>query len=52
VTSLKGSALLATPGASAYYVGGTVVHTAAARAWMADVVEPPAGMRGEVLEPS
>jgi PncC family amidohydrolase len=44
---LVSAVLLATPGASAYYVGGTVVYTAAAaRAWMAGVVEPPAGMRG------
>jgi nicotinamide mononucleotide (NMN) deamidase PncC len=35
------------PGASAYYVGGTVIYTvAASRAWMAGVVEVPQGMRG------
>ena len=44
---LVSAALLATPGASAYYVGGTVVYTAtAARAWMAGAVDAPSGMRG------
>jgi nicotinamide mononucleotide (NMN) deamidase PncC len=41
------AALLSIPGASAYYVGGTVIYTiAASRAWMAGAVEAPAGMRG------
>jgi nicotinamide-nucleotide amidase len=44
---LVSAALLSVPGASAYYVGGTVVYTvAASRAWMAGAVEVPAGMRG------
>ncbi len=44
---LISATLLATPGASAYYLGGTVIYTAAAgRAWMAGEVEVPAGMRG------
>ena len=44
---LVSATLLSIPGASAYYLGGTVVYTAAAsRAWMAGAVEPPAGMRG------
>ncbi len=44
---LISAALLSIPGASAYYLGGTVVYTAAAsRAWMAGVVDVPAGMRG------
>lgn len=44
---LISAALLATPGASAYYLGGTVIYTAAAgRAWMAGEVDVPAGMRG------
>lgn len=48
---LVSAMLLATPGASAYYVGGTVVYTAtAARAWMAGAVDPPAGMRGATEE--
>lgn len=48
---LISASLLATPGASTYYVGGAVVYTAsAARAWMAGVVEPPAGMRGATEE--
>ncbi len=41
------AALLSIPGASAYYLGGTVIYTAAAsRAWMAGEIEVPAGMRG------
>jgi len=41
------AALLSVPGASAYFVGGTVVYTvAASRAWMAGAVDVPAGMRG------
>jgi len=48
---LVSATLLATPGASAYYVGGTVVYTAAAaRAWMAGAVDAPAGMRGATEE--
>jgi nicotinamide-nucleotide amidase len=44
---LISAALLSIPGASAYYVGGTVIYTvAASRAWMAGEVEVPAGMRG------
>ena len=44
---LISATLLAMPGASAYYLGGTVIYTAAAgRAWMAGEVEVPAGMRG------
>jgi PncC family amidohydrolase len=44
---LVSAALLSIPGASAYYVGGTVIYTvAASRAWMAGEVEVPNGMRG------
>jgi len=44
---LISAALLSVPGASAYYIGGTVIYTAAAsRAWMAGEVEVPTGMRG------
>jgi PncC family amidohydrolase len=44
---LVSAALLSIPGASAYYLGGTVIYTAAAsRAWMAGDVEVPPGMRG------
>jgi len=44
---LISAALLSVPGASAYYIGGTVIYTAAAsRAWMAGEVDVPAGMRG------
>lgn len=44
---LVSAALLAVPGASAYYRGGVVVYTPAAyRAFIAGAVEPPAGMRG------
>ena len=44
---LVSAALLSVPGASAYYVGGTVIYTvAASRAWMAGEVEVPPGMRG------
>lgn len=44
---LVSAALLAIPGASAYYLGGTVIYTPRAyRAWMAGVVEAPEGMRG------
>ncbi len=48
---LISAALLSIPGASAYYVGGTVVYTAAAsRAWMSGEVEVPTGMRGATEE--
>ena len=41
------AALLAVPGASAYYLGGTVVYTlAASKALLAPVLAPPAGLRG------
>jgi len=44
---LVSAALLAVPGASAYYRGGTIVYTMAARqAFLADVLELPAGLRG------
>ncbi len=44
---LVSAALLAIPGASAYYLGGAVIYTAAAyRAFMAGATERPAGMRG------
>ena len=44
---LVSAALLSVPGASAYYLGGTVIYTAAAgRAWMAGAIETPKGMRG------
>jgi nicotinamide-nucleotide amidase len=44
---LISAALLSVPGASAYYLGGAVVYTAAAsRAWMAGPIAVPAGMRG------
>ena len=44
---LVSAALLSVPGASAYYVGGTVIYTlAASRALMAGAVPVPPGMRG------
>jgi PncC family amidohydrolase len=44
---LVSAALLSVPGASAYYLGGVVVYTAASyRAWMRGAVEAPPGMRG------
>ena len=44
---LVSAALLAVPGASAYYLGGVVVYTPAAhRAFLAGTVEVPDGMRG------
>ena len=44
---LISAALLSVPGASAYYLGGAVIYTAAAnRAWMAGAIETPPGMRG------
>ncbi len=45
------AALLSVPGASAYYLGGAVVYTAAAnRAFTAGAVEAPEGMRGATEE--
>jgi PncC family amidohydrolase len=44
---LISAALLSVPGASAYYLGGTIVYTVAAvGAWMLGEVETPKGMRG------
>jgi nicotinamide-nucleotide amidase len=44
---LISAALLSVPGASAYYLGGTVIYTAAAnRAWMSGAIDTPPGMRG------
>ncbi|HVM55049.1 MAG TPA: CinA family protein [Acidimicrobiales bacterium] len=44
---LISAALLAVPGASAYYVGGSVIYTRAAKeALLGDAVETPAGLRG------
>jgi PncC family amidohydrolase len=44
---LVSAALLSVPGASAYYLGGTIIYTVvASRAWMAGAVETPRGMRG------
>jgi nicotinamide-nucleotide amidase len=44
---LVSAALLAVPGASAYYLGGTVVYTAAALGgFLASAVARPAGLRG------
>ena len=44
---LISATLLSIPGASAYYLGGAVIYTAAAgRAWMTGAVETPQGMRG------
>ena len=44
---LISAALLSIPGASSYYVGGTVIYTVtASRAWMSGEVEVPSGMRG------
>ena len=44
---LVSAALLSVPGASAYYVGGTVINTlAASRALMAGAVPTPPGLRG------
>jgi PncC family amidohydrolase len=44
---LVSAALLSVPGASAYYLGGTIIYTVvASRAWMAGAVETPPGMRG------
>jgi nicotinamide-nucleotide amidase len=44
---LVSAALLAVPGASAYYLGGAVVYTAAAhKAFLAGAIAVPEGMRG------
>ncbi|MFN0026828.1 MAG: CinA family protein [Acidimicrobiales bacterium] len=44
---LVSASLLSVPGASAYYLGGTVVYTlAASKALLAGVVQPPEGLRG------
>jgi PncC family amidohydrolase len=44
---LVSAALLSVPGASAFYIGGAVIYTAAAyRAWMHGAVEAPPAMRG------
>ncbi len=44
---LISAALLAIPGASAYFLGGAVVYTARAnRAWMTGAIETPPGLRG------
>jgi PncC family amidohydrolase len=44
---LISAALLSVPGASAYYLGGAIIYTAAAgRVWLAGAIETPAGMRG------
>lgn len=44
---LVSAALLARPGASAYYLGGAVIYTGrAAKGFVAGEIEAPAGMRG------
>jgi PncC family amidohydrolase len=48
---LVSAALLSVPGASAYYLGGSVIYTMAAnRALLGGVVEAPPGMRGATEE--
>lgn len=48
---LISAALLSIPGASAYYLGGTVIYTAiASTAWMRGEIEVPRGMRGATVE--
>ena len=48
---LLSAALLAVPGASAYYAGGAVIYTVAAtRAFVAGAVPAPAGLRGATEE--
>ena len=48
---LISASLLAVPGASAYYAGGTVIYTAAARkAFLADTIPMPPGLRGATEE--
>jgi len=44
---LISAALLSVPGASAYYLGGAVIYTAAAvRAWISGAVDTPPRLRG------
>ena len=48
---LISASLLAIPGASAYYLGGTVIYTARAkRAFLGNAVPEPEGMRGATEE--
>jgi PncC family amidohydrolase len=48
---LISASLLAVPGASAYFVGGSVIYTiAAARAFLAGAVPTPPGLRGATEE--
>jgi nicotinamide-nucleotide amidase len=48
---LISASLLAIPGASAYYLGGSVIYTARAkRAFMGNAVPEPEGMRGATEE--
>ena len=48
---LISAALLAVPGASAYYAGGAVIYTlAASRAFLTDAVPAPPGLRGATEE--
>ena len=48
---LISATLLSVPGASAYYIGGAIVYTAAAgRALMAGPIEVPRGLRGATEE--
>lgn len=48
---LVSAALLAVPGASAYYAGGAVIYTlAASRAFLAGAVPAPPGLRGATEE--
>lgn len=48
---LVSASLLAVPGASAYYVGGTVIYTmVASRELVGGVIESPPGMRGATEE--
>lgn len=44
---LVSAALLAVPGASKYFVGGSVIYTRAAKeGFLADAIETPSGLRG------
>lgn len=48
---LIAAALLAVPGASAYFLGGTVIYTRAAKdGFLGDVIPTPAGIRGATEE--
>jgi nicotinamide-nucleotide amidase len=48
---LISAAILAVPGASAYYLGGAVIYTFAAKAGLlGDVIETPKGLRGATEE--